>query len=331
MNRKYHIVTIVYGNEINSLELQAHSIARFVKPDDVASINVIVNDIREESVLNDVRNRLSSYGKLKDRVSVVLPKDIICSERAKLGRTLKRLFVHNRHRVPFRVQAGWRGNNGWMMQQAFKLCAARLCDDGYVLILDAKNFFVAPVSAEDFVADDGRPRSFLEEASPAQAKWSGNARQIFGLPSLARDALHPPSTTPFVIDANTFAAAREGIESRLGPVECYFGVRTPLERKGSKASEFMLLHAYAEKAFGAWDACFAEGLAPAASINRTTTEDGVDAMIRKIERGESPVFSIHMTRLGTLPDKQVSRISALLREKDLNAPLDHLGNTGNGA
>lgn len=100
------LVTVVFKSELESLRLQAKSVALYVK--DVDSIFVVVN--QDSACRIDTR----WWGECHHKVTV-LHRDI---------------FGHV-----------W-DSNGWVTQQALKVLAAAQCGSDWAVILDAKTIFV---------------------------------------------------------------------------------------------------------------------------------------------------------------------------------------------
>jgi hypothetical protein len=319
MKQRITLVTVVYIREIENLKLQARSVAMFFEPDDISSILIVVNDRNQKECARLARELVHFYESLADRVRIVEPEEILPGGAGGFSGLLRRMVVQHRNWIPFRTQAGWRGNNGWLMQQAFKLCVARLIPDGYVLILDAKNFFVSNVNRSDFISEAGRALSFLEPPSNAQRNWMENSFRIFGLPIPPDDTLTPPSTTPYCLSAEVLAGCLAEIEDKLGPAHVYFGFKPLVRRVGRKASEFMLIYAFVTRHYGGWSNQFDEGLQPAAGLNRNMDDETVERMLELVEQGRRKVFSVHSDRLERLNPEHRARINSILSDRGLAA------------
>lgn len=315
-----NIVSVVYAEEIPFLRNQARSLREYFNDEDVQSICIIVNDRKENECVDRVHAMLPLYGTLRDRVRIIRPADILSRNsgaRRNLVSILKRAFVHKHNLLPLRQNKGWKGNHGWLMQQALKLCISRIISDNYILILDCKNFFVKPVTSRDFVSPSGRPKSNLDIPSSAQRSWIERSFEIFGIPAPDLEEPAAPSTTPFCIQAAVLRDCLDQVESRVGPIEAYFGYRPFWARGGAKASEFMLIYAYVTFRFGNWLSVFDRGLQPAASINRKMDDETVERMIELVEHGKNNVFSVHKSRLQNLQSAHVQRIKRILDDRNL--------------
>ena len=294
--------------------------AAYFEIDDVEAIYVIINDKDEMSCADKVHSMLPLYGALRDRVRIIVPSEILEWNFAQAIRPsflLKRLIVHHRKFFFLRVNKGWRGNHGWLMQQAFKLCIARVVTSEFTLILDCKNFLVGPTTSFDFVSPCGRPKSNLRTPSPAQRTWIKRAFEIFAISAPGPEEQTAPSTTPFCIRTEILQDCLNEAERRLGPIEGYFGYRPFWARGGKKASEFMIMYAYVTYRFGGWLSIFDLGLPPAAAINRKMDDGTIEYMIDLVEQKKINVFSVHRSRVRDLNPVHLQRLRKILKDRNL--------------
>jgi len=115
------IVTVVYGRELPSLGLQAHSLARFLDPAGIERVFVVVNDADEAAVAARVEALRPAYGPFAGRLQVVTAEALFARRPAgPRGLRQRAALWLTRHRrlYPFGVKGGWRGNRGWSVQQA---------------------------------------------------------------------------------------------------------------------------------------------------------------------------------------------------------------------
>ena len=287
------VVTVVFRKELPLLVLQARSMARFFDPDAINRILVVVNDFHEDATAAAVEAIRPHYGRLADRLEVVRPDALQSDLRLGPLRRAERWYVaHGRGPLmrPLprrdRLASGWRGNPGWSMQQAQKLLSVNVVTAPYLLILDAKNFFVAPVGLDTFVAADGRARSRRVQIGELQRKWVQASFRKLGM-SAAGIVETPPTVTPTVLDTGL---AREGVaelERRLGPLESFFSLR-----KG-RATEFMLLFAVIDRGLGQWWTRLAEGLPEATTVYNKGGDREVRDSIALAIAGKSPLMGLH--------------------------------------
>ncbi len=231
-------VTIVYTNDAPMLELQARSMARFVDPAQVASIQVIINDVDPVSVARKVERILPAYGPLRDKVVVQDGDDLLLGPECCARRSLAdRVLLENRHRLPFIAKGGWHGNNGYRMQQVLKLASARGAASEQMVILDTKNLFLRPVSPADFFDPAGPARlSFLEVTSDYHRNWFAASLEALDVPA-GPTARTTTFATPFPVRRSLILGVLEQINARYGSVQALFGSRR-------RPSEFMLMNAW---------------------------------------------------------------------------------------
>lgn len=311
------IVTVAYRRESDMLRLQAQSIDRFFDPAGLGRILVLVNDVDEDACVAELTALIPAYGRFADRVEILRPAQLFAlrPENATphgLGATLRDWFTANRQRYPFGVKTGWRGNRGWSAQQALKMAVARHATGDFLLILDAKNHFIKPVSASSFISPAGKARSYFIVPDALQSGWIAASFAKLGVPPEPPGTLTPPTVTPFPTPRAALLACLEEFERRFGPVETFFC------RKKTPESEFMLLHAHVTGQHGSWGALFDPGLIPAATIFRLTTDAEIAAALAAAESGEAEMLSIHSSRLGTLTPADRQRIEAIWADRGLD-------------
>jgi hypothetical protein len=312
------IVTVVYGRELGLLRLQARSLDRFFDPDGVGRVVVIVNDADEAAVAARVEAMRDDWGRFAGRLEVVLPDALFALRPEGCGprgvRQRCRLWLARHRRLyPLGVKSGWRGNRGWGVQQALKLAVARHGDSRFVLLLDAKNHFVRPVGVARFVGPDGRAKSYREPPIDKFRGWIVGSCRLLGVAPPPRDEPAPPTITPFVVPRAVLLGTLEALERRAGPAEAFFA------RARSSESEFMLIYAFASGLPGGWEAAFADGLVPPATVFRDSDGATIDRELGRAERGEAEVFALHSARIGGLTPAERTRIATLWRSRGLPA------------
>jgi hypothetical protein len=300
--------------------LQAASIARYLDPEGIGRILVVVNDIDEAECVRQVEALRPEYGPFASRVEVVRPDALFDARPAShaprgLRQRFRLWFARRRWHYPFGVKSGWRGNRGWSVQQALKLAVARHGDSRFILILDAKNSFVRPVGSASFVSAQGRPLTYTEVPTDKFHGWIVGSFRLLGLTPPGREVPAPPTITPVCLTRSVLLGALDTLERRVGPAEAFFA------RARSQETEFMLVYAYVEGYCGGWDATFDPGLKPPASIFRADDSKVIDAVLTKVENGEADVFSIHSARVGGLTPEERRRISDIWRSRGLPADL----------
>ena len=300
------LVNVVFRVELPLLLLQARSIARYFDAESLNEIIVILNDPDEARCHREVEAMRTEYGHFADRLRIVSPSALLDTPdsvytrlRASWvagGRTrFKALFG----RSPSRGNPkGWCGNNGWSMQQAFKLLSARVCTGTHIVFLDAKNHFLKPVDATRFVARDGRARSRKLRPDVKQREWIEASFAAIGLPMPLADEA-PPTVTPFSIERCLLADCIQKLTEQLGPLECFFALRR------GKATEFMLIYAALDRGEGHWKRLFADALPTSTTVFRPPESGDPDdttllETVKALRVQPTLLSGIHRTRLQKL-------------------------------
>ncbi len=249
------LVTVAHAGELPLLVLQARSLARNMRGSDVSAIHVYVNDRNEAEVRNRVRAMVPEYGPLADRVRVMGAAEAFgaaaspATPRGWLYRMVARY-----PRLQLINRGGWNGNDGWRVQQAFKLAAGRNVDTAMTVFLDTKNILVRPVTADDFVTPDGRARSWFLPHEGRTPQWLANSQQALGLRARPGAQEITCFVTPFAIETALLREILAHLEARRGPVQHFFAFRL------NNATEFMLINAYCNAFRGGVRQVFADGL-----------------------------------------------------------------------
>jgi hypothetical protein len=317
------VVTVVFGEELPLLALQARSIARFFDPAAVARILVVVNDVHEDACVAAVEAMRPLYGPFADRLEVVRPDALASPRPVGAVRGAARWYVrHGRgplmRRLPRRdrLASGWRGNPGWSMQQAQKLLVVNAVCARYALILDAKNFLVTPVGRATFVAEDGRARTRRVRVADLQRGWLEASFRAFGLAGPV-PAEAPPTTTPVVFERSLMREGVDALEERLGPLEVFFSLR-----KG-RATEFMLMFAAIDRGLGRWWERFAPGLPDSATIYAKGDDRAVLALLAAAP--DLPLMGLHRRVLRRIGDETRAALAGFWVRLGLFETLDEAG------
>lgn len=320
---KLDFATVVFRDELPLLRLQARSFDRWMPSENVGTIFVIINDQNEDACVRAVEALRSDYGAFSDRLRVVQPAEIMLKEPANIAGHVERFWVRHllgyKRAIPIprknRNPVGWVGNNGWAMQQAFKLQIAALAEGSHVVILDSKNHFIGPVDASDFVSADGRARSRKSLPSAKLRSWIVASFEALGLTPPPEGTLAPPVTTPVVVSTQNMKRALAHIQERVGPLESYFA-------RGSRlASEFMLLYASIDQGKGLWWVEHTDDLAPTMSVVRTSDEADLlrkfDEARRKSDSQDLRIAALHRRILQHLGPAAQEKIFGFLTERGL--------------
>ena len=306
------LVTVVHRGELPLLRLQARSLARHAAADDVAEVLVAVNDSEERAVLRAVEAMRAEWGPHAAKLRVRGGRHLFWGRAGAAGEERRRWAAKLRRRrasgAPF-GPSGWHGHEGWWMQQAFKLAAARALRGGNVLILDAKNVLLGALDPATFFAPDGRAKGFLIDAPDhLHREWLAWTRHALGLSERAV-GMSPVTSyrTPFAVRRADLRGALDWLETRTGePVETHFSTGWP------RCSEFMLLNAWAATERGGVDAVFAPGLPEPASLHAEADEAEIAALLRGMESGRLILPGLHVVALARLDAARRARLAAVL-------------------
>ncbi len=184
----FDIVTVVCGQDLFPLRLQARSLALYLDPAFTGTIVLIVNDLRQGKVIARIWDTvLPEYGRWQGRVRIVP-------------------FHHLGH--------GLDPTNGWKIQQALKLTAAAIVSRPFYVVLDSKNHLVRRVRVTDFVTTLGLARQKLDADAPTLDGHSRASAQLLGLRPEDVGPCWP--MTPFVFHTRTARDLVDRIERREG-------------------------------------------------------------------------------------------------------------------
>lgn len=241
---KLTFATVVFSEEIGSLRLQARSMAKYLDADSVGEILVFVNDVKERECLKHFTELRSSYGPLSGLVRIMRSSEVFPNdEHLKNGTDLDRLPSSHKSRYPHRInKMGWGGFNGWKMQQAFKLASGRTAKCEFVVILDAKDFFLKKTSFVDFVFQE-KALVRLGQPNERHLKWLPDSYEAVGI-RFSNSELGSvlPNTTPICVPRELLRYAAQELENEHGySVAQYFALEC------RNATEFGIIYAAAVK------------------------------------------------------------------------------------
>lgn len=187
--RSMDFFTVVYKSELCLLKLQAISFEKFVNPEIINNIYVIVNDHEPDFSFSWIyKNVIRCYGDLAPKV-----------------RILETRFVDQ-----YALK-----HDGYIAQQIVKLMAHTLSISPYYCVLDAKNFFIKPISIDNFF--DGRPRiNFEEYKSDYQVYLINGYYNYNGVQQNDRTYNLPAMMTPFVFSVENVKSMINAMEARSG-------------------------------------------------------------------------------------------------------------------
>ena len=309
------LVSVVHRHDAPLLRLQARSIAAHLATRDVAAILVAINDSDEAGVRARIDPVLDAYGPHRAAVQVLGGDALLGQEAAGLRGWRSRGL----YRLPGFRRGGWRGNNGYRMQQAMKLAVARVAPSERIVLLDAKNAFLRPPGAYDFFDVEGRPQTvFIPVKAGHHRSWLAQSLEVLGVDiDLADIPETTIYTTPFAVTRTILRAVLAEAEKRAGPVDCLFASR-------KRPSEFMLINAWAMMQPGGLRAVFAPDAPPRAGFWPDGGLPEFEHALREIERPEALTAGVHHRGLGMLPPGSIERLAQALASRGLG-DADEIG------
>lgn len=202
------LVTVVFEDELETLKTQAQSIAVYGR--DIGTVFVVIN---EDSDLGS-RIDQSWWGHWHNHVEIV--------PRARFGNV-------------------W-ANNGWLSQQALKLLVSDISNNEWSMILDAKTFFVQPMTELEF-----RPAVGELSIQPIFEPSRQIVNKLFGI-NLSNQL--GPGGVPFIINNGQSQEMVKWIESQTRqPFADWFQSQGML-------TEFILYSGWIQYQYGEFDSLY---------------------------------------------------------------------------
>lgn len=271
------LITVVYGQELPLIELQASSLDLYVLPQDINSITVIINDTVDVTV-NPVW-----YGKHIDKVNVIhyatLTSDAITV-------------------------------SGWDSQQLFKLLAAANSTTDWSMVLDAKTMFVQQLDLTKFINGDKSyhtlmpvPNCFSNELSFVEEFYNINLNGMF----------IGPAGVPFMLHTATVKELINHIEQQNNITFSQFFqsyVSNP-----PRVTEFILYSGFVVYKYGSFDHIYINIDPNYIFYNISDWETAYfDELVRAIQSNLSKILtiSVHRRTWASISDTQRTRWLELL-------------------
>ncbi len=184
------LVTVSYLKEWPLLKLQARSIALYGDWDLISGIYIIINDSQP--------NEFKRFFK-----KAVLP------EYGRFGSKVKLINYTEMFPVPIKAQ-----HLAWRSQQALKLLAARfVCKDAY-MVLDSKNHFIRPFTADHVFTQGGKLKMHFVGLHEAFKDHFIRACTFFGIEEIPSFDKALPTSTPFLMRKGIVLSLLEEMESK---------------------------------------------------------------------------------------------------------------------
>ena len=206
-------ITVVFRDELPLLQIQAESFNQYISPTDVAQITIIVND--DDSVADLINP--DWWGSHHNKV--------VIKSRSKYN------YVN-------RV-------TGWEGQQLLKLLASAESDSTWSMVLDAKTWFIRPVSVVD-IFDADRPCVGLSGIS---TYFESSQQFVENYYSIALPNIIGPAGVPFVFHSSTVKEMINNIDDFVDFFQT--NLRFPV-----LITEFHLYSGYVIKKYGTFDVLY---------------------------------------------------------------------------
>lgn len=307
-------VTIAFSGDLALIRLQARSMARFLGPEEVGEILLVMNEADETALRRALTSLAADYGPHRDKLRILTGDEVLMGrERTRQPTLFERVYVENRFRLPFLRRGGWRGGNGYRMQQALKLASARAARFRRMVILDGKNIFLRAPRPNEWFAADGRARLAYETVGPAfHRNWLRESLDML-------DVRVPPEkvqetsgyTTPYPVSRRLVLDVLDALESRHGSVQSVFaGKRRP--------SEFMLIFAFCLKHFGGPHAVFENVEKEQVGLWDSFDAQARDKALTAAETDTPLTFGLHRNAVSQLDAVGRRRIVTLFAERGID-------------
>lgn len=282
---RFDIVVVCHARDLRMLQLQARSIARYFPTAMLGSIFVIENDTDSEAFEKEfVRTVLPDYGFLRSAVR----------------------FVRRDTLLP----GDWPAD-GWRSQQVLKMLASGLGDAEYLLILDAKNHFVRPVTSDSYQAQDGRLRSYVMPQSGHLEHLFRHSFKAFGLDPDDFIACSLPNLTPFPAKRSTIIEMMARVGASDGSSFTDYFLR-------NEVAEFYLLAAYIAARDGEFSREYALGDVSALTVFPDKTEAATFLWVDLNMRHDRTIcFGVHWQAIAPMLPEQKQAIAKFWFERGL--------------
>lgn len=283
------LVTVVYGPEISLLQLQARSFGRNLDAKNVRNIHIIINELEPASAFEKISEFVDAeYGALRDRVKIWTASEISEVDSSR----------------------------GWRTQQTLKLRIADRIESKKYIVFDAKNHLIKKCSVQDFLASDGRPRSFWTVQAGSLKNYLINSLAYFGIPSDISTTKVMPATTPFVLYT-------DAVKNMMAMIEAL--EKTSFEKffhsPGRDVTEFFLYFAYLVHQKEDFEKIYKFGGRFAVTLF-TRWPDTAEQQEKALERLADPgifVFGLHKNRVSALDDSARATVRKAWVDADLFA------------
>ncbi len=266
---------------------------------DARALTLVSVTYRAEDVLQQIQARsvAAHAGRADIRELIVIDNGSPALTGSRLTR-MHEAFGEAAARVRFVPSAevtALPATSGWIGQQVLKLAISSAVTTPHYVLLDAKNHFIRPVTASDFLSADGRARAGLHsyEKHPLLPKLRTTLGYL-GLEVEPAVTRFPRTATPFVMNTEVARAVVDDVGH--GSV-----ARFAHEFVDNDLSEFFLYSGWLLRERG-WATYLDPDPIQAPTIWGGAADlAGVRRAIEQARRTDAPAFGVHRRALRRLP------------------------------
>lgn len=281
-----NFVTVVHEQELDYLKTQALSFDLYVDNTVVDQITVVVND--HDNICSQIRK--SWYGKFASRVTI-LPYSAFGYTHRLLGEMA-----------------------GWENQQLCKLLAAASSVDDWTIVLDAKTWFINPVSYASFFDNDGRARAKLPSIDPYFASAAEYVNKLYNVTMSSTVNCGVPyafhnKTVGEMITVTEYLTQQKFVDffqDKVRYPECL--------------TEFYLYSGYVLKKYGTYECLYSLNN----TFNMVNVEDrdlaNFDLLYEQMQHPTTLTASVHKRALRVMTLEQLNKWTTFLHRKSLVNP-----------
>lgn len=198
---------------------------------------------------------------------------------------------------------------GFYDQQSLKIAVASHFNTDHYILLDSKNHFVAPASADTFF-DHGKPIGPLTKTGDYWKVYLSRSARAIGADPGGDWEYMMPSVTPAVMMTDQVLAMSENLKDK-------YGLPLPAAMEKSKGTEFLLYFAHLRKT-GHIDKYVNVEMPYRTLFTNWPQDPSVVALFIREVGEQRPIFGLHRNRLRQLTSEQKTLISGLWSEHLLN-------------
>lgn len=289
-SEKIDLLTVTFEGDLGSFAMQARSIAIFFDPNLLNKFMVVWNSAAVPAPLLSVISSLPEW--LSEKIEVIL-RHQICQTQSRA--------------------------KGWQVQQVIKLKMLSLCEMPLVLVLDAKNHLINPVSREDLFSKSGLPfvAPVNYEAKHAFRALLEGGFSYFGIELTQRLLdMGLPTTTPYMMYRDVALNLIQEIERKEKKEFSYSFLEGALRHR---STEFLLYYSYCAVSNPSIESIYQFNEGGTVTFFKSSPRDqkGIEMQIRRALLPTTKFFAVHRVRMPNLCQMEIDAFSKLWAERGL--------------